>query len=76
MDALPDFDALARAYGHVGFRIERPCDVEPILREALSMKHRTVFMDFAVDPSENVWPMVRAGAGLTDMLMNSCDVDR
>ncbi|MGF6980446.1 acetolactate synthase-1/2/3 large subunit [Paraburkholderia sp. JPY465] len=76
MDALPDFVALARAYGHVGFRIERPCDVEPVLREALSMKQRTVFMDFAVDPSANVWPMVRAGAGLTDMLMNSCDVDR
>ncbi|MCO4879404.1 biosynthetic-type acetolactate synthase large subunit [Paraburkholderia caribensis] len=76
MDALPDFVALARAYGHVGFRIERPCDVEPVLREALAMKQRTVFMDFAIDPSENVWPMVRAGAGLTDMLMNSRDVDR
>ncbi|MEX3921900.1 biosynthetic-type acetolactate synthase large subunit [Paraburkholderia sp. BR10872] len=76
MDALPDFVALARAYGHVGFRIDRPCDVEPVLREALAMKQRTVFMDFAIDPSENVWPMVRAGAGLTDMLMNSRDVDR
>ena len=76
MDALPDFVALARAYGHVGFRVERPGDVEPVLREALAMKHRTVFMDFAIDPSENVWPMVRAGAGLTEMLMSSGDVDR
>ncbi len=76
MDALPDFVALAGAYGHVGFRIERPCDVEPVLREALAMKHRTVFMDFATDASENVWPMVRAGAGLTDMLMNSGDLER
>ncbi|WP_315857432.1 biosynthetic-type acetolactate synthase large subunit [Burkholderia anthina] len=74
MDALPDFVALARAYGHVGFRIERPSDVEPVLREALSMTDRTVFMDFAIDGAENVWPMVKAGSGLTDMLMSSGDI--
>ncbi|TGN95741.1 biosynthetic-type acetolactate synthase large subunit [Burkholderia sp. USMB20] len=75
MDALPDFVALARAYGHVGFRIERPSDVEPVLREAISMTDRTVFMDFAIDGTENVWPMVRAGSGLTDMLMSSSDIE-
>jgi acetolactate synthase I/II/III large subunit len=74
MDALPDFVALARAYGHVGYRIERPVDVEPVLREAMAMKDRTVFLDFVTDPSENVWPMVRAGAGLTEMLMKSEDI--
>ncbi len=74
MDALPDFAALARAYGHVGFRIERPVDVEPVLREAIAMKDRTVFLDFVTDPSENVWPMVRGGAGLTEMLMKSEDI--
>ncbi|MCT7313027.1 biosynthetic-type acetolactate synthase large subunit [Ralstonia sp. CHL-2022] len=75
MDALPDFVALARAYGHVGFRIDKPRDVEPVLREALAMKDRTVFMDFAIDASENVWPMVPAGSGLTNMLMNSGDIE-
>lgn len=74
MDALPDFVALARAYGHVGFRIERPGDVEPVLREALALKNRTVFMDFVTDSTENVWPMVRAGSGLTDMLLSSGDL--
>ena len=74
MDALPDFAALARAYGHVGFRIENPRDVEPVLREAMALKNRTVFMDFVTDPTENVWPMVRAGAGLTDMLLQSADL--
>ncbi len=74
LDALPDFVALARAYGHVGFRVERPSDVEPVLREALAMKDRTVFMDFITDPTENVWPMVPAGAGLADMLLESGDV--
>jgi acetolactate synthase I/II/III large subunit len=74
MDALPDFVALARAYGHIGYRIERPEEVEPALREAMALKSRTVFLDFVTDPSENVWPMVRAGAGLTEMLMNSGDI--
>jgi acetolactate synthase I/II/III large subunit len=74
MDALPDFVALARAYGHVGYRIERPGEVEPALREAMTMKNRTVFLDFVTDPSENVWPMVRAGSGLTEMLMKSGDI--
>ncbi|HZZ13369.1 MAG TPA: biosynthetic-type acetolactate synthase large subunit [Paraburkholderia sp.] len=74
MDALPDFVALARAYGHVGFRIERPSDVEPVLREVLALKNRTVFMDFVTDSTENVWPMVRAGSGLTDMLLSSGDL--
>ncbi|WGS54854.1 biosynthetic-type acetolactate synthase large subunit [Paraburkholderia sp. D15] len=75
MDALPDFAALARAYGHVGLRIERPGDVEAALRESLALKDRTVFMDFAIDGSENVWPMVRAGSGLTDMLLSSNDIE-
>lgn len=74
LDALPDFAALARAYGHVGFCVERPEEVEPVLREALSMKDRTVFLDFRTDSNENVWPMVRAGSGLTEALMSSGDV--
>ena len=75
MDALPDFVALAHAYGHVGFRVDKPWEIEPVLREALAMKDRTVFMDFAVDSSENVWPMVPPDAGLANMLMNSSDIE-
>ena len=71
MDSLPDFVKLAEAYGHVGMRIEKKSDVEPALREAFKLKDRTVFMDFQTDPTENVWPMVQAGKGITDMLMGS-----
>ncbi|KQT07718.1 acetolactate synthase 3 catalytic subunit [Ramlibacter sp. Leaf400] len=74
MDALPDFVKLAEAYGHVGMLIERPQDVEPALREARKLKDRTVFMDFRTDPTENVWPMVKAGAGITEMLLGSEDL--
>ena len=69
LEALPDFVALAKAYGHVGMRIEKPQEVEPALKEAIRLKDRTVFLDFAVDPNENVWPMVRSGRGLNDMLL-------
>ena len=66
---LPDFVKLAEAYGHVGMRIERDADVEGALKEALAMKDRLVFIDFQVDPAENVFPMVQAGKGLSEMLL-------
>ncbi len=70
VDALPDFVKLAEAYGHVGMRIEKPADVEPALREAFT-KHRNdlVFMDFIIDPKANVFPMVAAGKGLSEMIL-------
>ena len=74
MDALPDFVKLAEAYGHVGMLIERPEDVEPALREARKLKDRTVFMDFRTDPTENVFPMVQAGKGITEMLLSPEDL--
>ena len=74
MDALPNFVKLAEAYGHVGMLIEHPKDVEPALREARKLKDRTVFMDFRTDPTENVFPMVQAGKGITEMLLGSEDL--
>ncbi|MCZ2292195.1 MAG: acetolactate synthase 3 catalytic subunit [Burkholderiales bacterium] len=71
MDALPDFVKLAEAYGHVGLLVEKPGDVEGALREAISLKDRTVFLDVRTDPTENVWPMVQAGKGITEMLLRS-----
>ena len=69
MDALPDFVKLAEAYGHVGMRIEKPGDVEGALKEALSRKNDLVFMDFVTDQTENVFPMVPGGKGLSEMIL-------
>ncbi len=74
MDALPDFVKLAEAYGHVGIRIDKPSEVEPALREMLRLKDRTVFLDVRTDQTENVWPMVQAGKGITEMLLGSEDL--
>jgi acetolactate synthase-1/2/3 large subunit len=75
VDALPDFVKLAEAYGHVGMVITKPADVEPALRDAFGKyKDRLVFLDFITDQTENVWPMVKAGKGLTEMLLGSEDL--
>jgi len=74
MDALPDFVKLAESYGHVGLLVDKPQDVEPALREARRLKDRTVFVDFRTDPEENVFPMVQAGKGITEMLLGSEDL--
>jgi type I restriction enzyme R subunit len=44
------------------------------IREAFKMKDRLVFMDFITDREENVWPMVQAGKGLSEMLLGSEDL--
>ena len=71
MDALPDFVKLAESYGHVGFKIENPEDIESVLTEAFSpkLKERLVFLDFITDQTENVFPMVPNGKGLSEMIL-------
>ncbi|HEX4330510.1 MAG TPA: acetolactate synthase 3 catalytic subunit [Usitatibacter sp.] len=69
MDALPDFVKLAEAYGHVGMKIEKPADVEPALREAFAMRDKLVFLDFITDQTENVFPMVPGGKGMSEMIL-------
>lgn len=74
MDSLPDLTMLAESFGHVGMKIENPRDVDGALKEAFAMKDRLVFMNFITDQTENVWPMVKAGQGLTEMLLGSEDL--
>ena len=69
MDALPDFVKLAESFGHAGMRIERPADLRPMMKEAFSRKKELVFLDIQTDPAENVYPMVAAGKGLSEMVL-------
>ena len=61
---------LAESYGHVGMKIEKPKDVEPALREILSLKDQLVFADFVTDPRENVFPMIAPGAAHNEMILS------
>lgn len=77
MDSLPDFVKLAEAYGHRGMLIEDPSKVEWALQEARRIvreEGKTVFIDFRTDPTENVFPMVQAGKGITEMLLGADDL--
>ncbi len=71
MDALPDFVKLAESYGHIGMQIKNPSDVSSALEEAFSIKNkeRLVFLDFLTDQTENVYPMVPNGKGLSQMIL-------
>ncbi|VAW58583.1 Acetolactate synthase large subunit [hydrothermal vent metagenome] len=70
VESLPDFVALAEAYGHVGIRVEKPEDVQQAIKDAFGKyKDRTVFIDFIIDREENVYPMIPAGAGLNEMIL-------
>jgi acetolactate synthase-1/2/3 large subunit len=69
MDALPDFVKLAEAYGHVGILVEKPSDVEGALKEAFARKDELVFLDFRTDMTENVYPMVPGGKGLSEVIL-------
>ncbi len=74
MDSLPDFAKLAEAYGHVGLQITKPGDVEGALREAFARKNDLVFLDFQIDQTENVFPMIQGGKGLNDMILSAEDL--
>ncbi|HIE32235.1 MAG TPA: biosynthetic-type acetolactate synthase large subunit, partial [Methanosarcinales archaeon] len=62
-----DFVKLAEAYGAIGIRAEKPSEVPSAISEALAAD-RTTVIDFVVDPTENVFPMVPAGAAINEIL--------
>lgn len=68
MDHAPDFVKLAEAYGAVGLRATKPKEVEAVIKKAMSVK-KPVIMDFHVEKEEGVYPMVPAGAPITEMLL-------
>jgi len=67
LSGSPDFVKIAEAYGVKGIEVTKPEEVEPALKEALSVPG-PVILDFKVAPEENVYPMVPAGAALNQMI--------
>jgi len=68
MNHGPDFVKLAEAYGAEGFRATQIEEVESVLEKGLSSP-RPVIMDFFVEREECVYPMVPAGAPISEMLL-------
>jgi acetolactate synthase-1/2/3 large subunit len=73
MDSVPDFAAIAEAYGHVGMRISSPDELESGLQKALAMKDKLVFVDINVDETEHVYPMQIKGEGMDKMWLSKTE---
>lgn len=73
MDSVPDFAAIAEAYGHVGIRINKPEELEAGLQKALDMKDRLVFVDINVDETEHVYPMQIKGEAMDKMWLSKTE---
>ncbi|MDD4907968.1 MAG: biosynthetic-type acetolactate synthase large subunit [Candidatus Omnitrophica bacterium] len=63
----PDFVKLAESYGAIGIRVTRKEDVRAAIDKALAIDN-TVFIDFHIEPEENVFPMVPAGEAIDKMI--------
>jgi acetolactate synthase I/II/III large subunit len=66
---VPDYVKLAEAYGAVGLKVESADEVDAAIEKAYSIEDRSVVIDFRVDPSEGVFPMVPAGASNDDIIL-------
>ncbi|WP_375752469.1 acetolactate synthase 3 large subunit [Vibrio sp. HN007] len=73
MDSVPDFAAIAEAYGHVGIRISSKDELESGLEKALNMKDKLVFVDINVDETEHVYPMQIKGEGMDKMWLSKTE---
>ena len=72
MEAQPDFVKLAQAYGAVGLATDKPGEVRDILERMID-SDRPVIANVAIDPGENVFPMIPAGAAHHDMILGPED---
>ena len=70
-DALPDFVALAAAFGHAGFHVETLPELDAAIAEMFSEKYakRLVLLDAWIDPDEHVYPMAIKGGAMKDMVL-------
>ncbi|CZF84013.1 Acetolactate synthase isozyme 3 large subunit [Grimontia celer] len=73
MDSVPDFAAIAEAYGHVGIRISDPAQLESELARGLAMKDKLVFFDISVDETEHVYPMQVRGGAMNEMWLSKTE---
>jgi acetolactate synthase-1/2/3 large subunit len=72
MHAMPDFVALAEAFGAVGLRAETKGELDEVLRKMIA-SDKPVIADIEVDPNENCFPMIPAGKAHNEIWLNDDD---
>lgn len=73
-EIIPDFVTVAAGYGIKGKRITDANDIEPVLKEAIN-SNKPYIIDFIIEEEENVFPMVRGGASLEEMILRE-DIEK
>jgi acetolactate synthase-1/2/3 large subunit len=73
MDSMPDFVALAEAYGHIGIKVDKLDDLDEAMERCFAEKNRLVFMDIAVDQNEHVYPMQIKYGAMDDMRLSKTE---
>ena len=66
----PDFIKLAESYGAIGIRVTEKDQIEPAFREAMKSTKTPVIIEFSIDPEDLVYPMIRPGGTLQDLIMD------
>ena len=66
----PDFMKLADSYGAKGIHISKKEDIEPAFREAMKSTKTPYILEFDIDPEDLVYPMVKPGGTLEDLIMD------
>ncbi|MDT8264461.1 thiamine pyrophosphate-dependent enzyme, partial [Roseomonas sp. DSM 102946] len=67
-DALPDFVKLAESFHAKGLRATKADELDDVIREMIAHPG-PVIADIAVDPKENVFPMIPSGAAHNEMIL-------
>ncbi|MFP6633200.1 MAG: biosynthetic-type acetolactate synthase large subunit [Planctomycetota bacterium] len=68
LEGNPDFVKLAESFGCKGFRIRRSGDVRRILQQAIDYNDGPCVIDACVEKEGNVFPMIPAGAAVSEMI--------
>ncbi|MBM3616914.1 MAG: biosynthetic-type acetolactate synthase large subunit [Alphaproteobacteria bacterium] len=69
MDSLPDFAPLAEAFGIKGMYVDKVAELDKSIKAALDYDG-AVLLDIRVDPAENVYPMIPAGAAHNELVLH------
>lgn len=65
----PDFVKVAEAYGHKGFVVGKPQELESTIQEALSLKDKLVVVDIICKTTANVLPMQKTAGSMDEMVL-------
>ena len=69
LEGNPDFVKLGEAYGIKGFRIRRAGDLKKVMEKALAYNDGPCIIDAEVVKGDNVFPMIPAGAAVSEMIL-------